>query len=129
CLPVAADLRELRTNDRIQPHNTCPTTVPEWRNWQTRWIQNPVPDEGVWVRLPPLVLVRPQGLAPNHASPFFMRKLRRFTPNAHRLRTTPASYSPSYVPVETSALKKATGPAFTVDTLYDGEVCGGRDYG
>ena len=24
--------------------------------WQTRWIQNPVPDKGVWVQVPPSVL-------------------------------------------------------------------------
>ena len=35
---------------------------PEWRNWQTRWIQNPVPVEGVWVRVPPPVLERSLGL-------------------------------------------------------------------
>ncbi len=26
--------------------------MPEWRNWQTRRIQNPVPVKGVWVRVP-----------------------------------------------------------------------------
>ena len=26
---------------------------PEWRNWQTRWTQNPVVLSTVWVRPPP----------------------------------------------------------------------------
>ncbi len=28
----------------------------EVAEWQTRWIQNPVPDKGVWVQVPPSVL-------------------------------------------------------------------------
>ena len=31
--------------------------LPEWRNWQTRWIQNPVSVKDVRVRVPPLVLL------------------------------------------------------------------------
>jgi hypothetical protein len=30
----------------------CLPLRPEWRNWQTRRIQNPVPVKGVWVRVP-----------------------------------------------------------------------------
>jgi hypothetical protein len=30
---------------------------PEWRNWQTRRIQNPVPVKGMRVRVPPPVLI------------------------------------------------------------------------
>ncbi len=34
----------------------------EWRNWQTRWTQNPVNLKFVWVRLPPSA--PPQGVKP-----------------------------------------------------------------
>ena len=30
---------------------------PEWRNWQTRWTQNPVVLSTVWVRPPPLEFI------------------------------------------------------------------------
>jgi uncharacterized protein (TIGR01777 family) len=42
--PIATMMHPARTNQ------------PEWRNWQTRRIQNPVPLKGVWVRLPPPAL-------------------------------------------------------------------------
>ena len=32
--------------------------MPAWRNWQTRWTQNPVPVEGVPVRPRPPVLTK-----------------------------------------------------------------------
>lgn len=31
---------------------------PMWRNWQTRWTQNPLIVKIVWVRLPPSALLR-----------------------------------------------------------------------
>ncbi len=41
---------------------------PEWRNWQTRRIQNPVPVKGVWVRVPSSVLHCPNGQLPYHST-------------------------------------------------------------
>ncbi len=44
-------------------------TLPEWRNWQTRWTQNPVPVKGVRVRVPPLAPYR-KDLRREALSPF-----------------------------------------------------------
>src|SRR5262245_4592951 len=38
----------------------APEPRPEWRNRQTRWIQNPVPVKGVGVRVPPLAPALPR---------------------------------------------------------------------
>ena len=57
----------------IQKHNKHLVLryLPEWRNWQTRWIQNPVSFTDVRVRVPPLVLFQQRTYNDRVASPFF----------------------------------------------------------
>src|SRR6266446_3530414 len=52
--------------------------APEWRNWQTRWTQNPVVLSTVWVRPPPP--------GPNFLAPQIQDSLARLTPVGAALR-------------------------------------------
>ena len=49
--------------------------LPEWRNWQTRWIQNPVSFTDVRVRVPPLVLYKKGVFWTPPSNPFKLHRI------------------------------------------------------